>query len=178
MTQNKAKKPRPASTAARLSSPVRGGRPIRKAGIILGLLLSASMAQAPRPATAHSQESPSPEFNAAACYQLVQNAGRQIAWARWEQRLSVEKTQSAELHDGTPVWASRLVREWIADAYEWHASDEQIRQWASELGSVDHLPSAEQLSVHESIAIWMRRIGRQCGERTAHADASANLHTR
>jgi len=87
----------------------------------------------------------------------------------------VEKTRSAELHDGTPVWASRLVREWIADAYEWHASNEQIRQWAAELGSVDPLPSAEQLSVHEAIAIWMRRIGRQCGERTAHADVSANL---
>ncbi len=52
---------------------------------------------------------------------------------------------------------------------------ELIRQWAAELGSVDDLPSAEGLSVHETIAIWMRRIARRCGERDAHAGASAHL---
>jgi len=114
------------------------------------------------------------EFNPAACYGLVQDAGRQIAWARWERGFSVEKTRSAVLRDGTPEWAADLEQDWIGDAYEWHASDEQIRQWAAELGSVDNLPSAEELSVHEAIAIWMRRIGRQCSERAAHATASVN----
>jgi hypothetical protein len=67
------------------------------------------------------------------------------------------------------------VQEWIADAYQWRANEEQIRQWAAELGSVDDLPSAERLSVHETIAIWMRRIARQCGEPDKHAKIGANL---
>jgi hypothetical protein len=175
MTLNRGNEGRPASIAARLSSSVQGGRPIRNTGILLGLLLSVFMAQAPRAEAANSQEGAPPEFNAAACYRLVQDAGRQIAWARWEQRFPVDKIRSAVLRDGTPSWATDLVKYWITDAYEWEPSDQQIQQWAAELGSVDHLPSAEQLSVHEAIAIWMRRLGRQCGERAVHVDASANL---
>jgi len=67
-----------------------------------------------------------------------------------------------------------LVQGWIADAYQWRATDEQVRQWAAELGSVDNIPSAEALSVHETIAVWLRRIARSCNERD-HARASANL---
>ena len=143
-------------------------------GAILALWLCALMAQAPRPAAAHGQHGVPQEFNPAACYGLVQDAGRHIAWARWEKGFSVEKTRLEVLREEGPSWASDLETDWIADAYEWHASDEQIRQWAAELGSVDNLPSAEELSVHEAIAIWMRRIGRHCSERAAHAAASAN----
>jgi len=130
---------------------------------------------APRPAAAHGQESPTPEFNAVACYQLVQDTGRRIAWARWEQRFPAEKIRSAVLRDSTPTWAVELVKEWVTDAYEWHPSDQQVQQWAAELGSVEDLPSADRLSVHETIAIWMRRIGRQCNERDTDALASAKL---
>jgi len=173
MTQNRAAECRPASTTGRRISAVRNRRPTRNMGILLALLFSASMA--PRPVAAHDQESVAPDFNAVACYQLVQDTGRRIAWARWEQRSPVEKIRSVVLRDGTPSWAITLVKEWVTDAYEWQPSDEQVRQWAAELGSVDHLPRAEQLSVHEAIAIWMRRIGRQCSERAARADASAKL---
>jgi hypothetical protein len=87
----------------------------------------------------------------------------------------MEKTRSAVLRDDTPSWAVDLENEWIGDAYEWRASTEQIQQWAAELGSVDDLPSAQQLSVHETIAIWMRRIGRECSQRAANAPATAHV---
>jgi hypothetical protein len=147
---------------------------IRTTEILLGLLvLSAFLAQ-PRAASARSGDGAQPAFDAVACYRLVQDAGRPIAWARWEKGLSLEKTRSAKFRADTPLWAVDLVQQWIADAYQWRASDDQIRQWAAELGSVDDLPSAEALSVHETIAIWMRRIARRCGERDAHARASTN----
>ena len=143
--------------------------------ILVGVLsVSAFLAQ-PRAASARSDDGAPPQFSTVACYQMVQDAGRPIAWARWEKGLPLEKAQSAKFRDGTPVWAANLVQEWIVDAYQWRASDEQVRQWATELGSVDDLPSAEALSVHETIAIWMRRIARRCGERDAHASAPANL---
>jgi len=148
---------------------------IRNTGIFLGLLLVSAFLAQPRAASARSDDGAPPQFNAVACYQLVQHAGRPIAWARWEKGLSLERTRSAKFRDGTPVWAANLVQEWIVDAYQWRASDEQVRQWAAELGSLDDLPSAEALSVHETIAIWMRRIARRCGERDVHASAPANL---
>jgi hypothetical protein len=55
-----------------------------------------------------------------------------------------------------------LVQGWIADAYEWRATDEQVLQWARELGNAEDLPHADRLTVSETIAIWMRRIARQC----------------
>jgi hypothetical protein len=159
--------------AARNRSSERGGF-VLNAGIALALLLVACMAHSPA-AFAHAYEPAPLEFSAGACYRLVQEAGRPIAWARWEKGLSLEKTRSTGLRDDKPAWVIDLVRGWISDAYRWRATDEQIRQWAAELGSVDNLPSVETLSVHETIAIWLRRIARLCDERDVHASASANL---
>ena len=144
-------------------------------GIVLTLLLGACFTHLPRGASAHEYAPPVGEFNTVACYGLVGEAGRAIAWARWEKRLPLEKTRSAPFRANTPAWVVDLVQGWVDDAYAWRASDEQIQQWATELGSVDSLPSADALSVHETIAIWMRRIGRQCNERNVHAAASAQL---
>jgi hypothetical protein len=102
----------------------------------------------------------------AVCHELVQDAGRMVAWARWEQGFSLEKTRSAPFPPNTPPWMVALVQDWITDAYQWQATDEQILQWASELGNVEDLPHAAQLSRHETIAIWMRRIARQCTARS------------
>jgi hypothetical protein len=55
-----------------------------------------------------------------------------------------------------------MVKTWIADAYSWQVTDEQIYEWAKELGNTDDLPSATGLNRHIQIAIWMRRIVRQC----------------
>ena len=90
-----------------------------------------------------------------------------IAWARWEQHFPLEKTRSAPFPPNTPPWMIELVQEWITDAYQWQATDEQILQWASELGNVENLPHPAQLSAHETIAIWMRHIARQCSARSA-----------
>jgi len=139
------------------------------AGITLVFLLGASFTQFPRAAFAHEYQPPPAEFSTVACYGLVEAAGRSIAWARWEKHLSLEKTRSAPFRAHTPAWVIDLVQGWIDDAYQWRATEEQIRQWADELGSVEDLPNAEALNVHETIAIWMRRIGRQCNEVDAHA---------
>ena len=103
----------------------------------------------------------------AVCHELVQDAGRMIAWARWEQGFSLEKTRSAPFPPNTPSWKLALVQDWITDAYQWQATDEQILQWAAELGNVEDLPRATQLNRHELIAIWLRRIARQCTARSA-----------
>jgi hypothetical protein len=101
-------------------------------------------------------------FDRLACYELVQHEGRMIAWARWEQGYSLEKTRSGQFPEGTPDWMVTMVETWITDAYSWQVTDEQVRQWAEELGNTEHLPAANRLSRHETIAIWMRRIARQC----------------
>jgi len=137
------------------------------------LLLIAWSAQT-RAAFAHGYESPVTEFSVAACYGLVQAAGRPIAWARWEKHLSLDKTRSAPFRANTPDWVIDLVKGWIDDAYQWRVTDAQIRQWAAELGSEEDLPSADALSVHQTIAIWMRRLGRQCEERDAQVGPTAN----
>jgi hypothetical protein len=102
------------------------------------------------------------QFNPVVCYQLVHHTGRMIAWARWEEGFSLEKTRTGEFREGTPMWVVELIQGWISDAYEWRATDEQVRQWAEELGDASNLPHADQLNVHQTIAIWMRRIARQC----------------
>ena len=115
----------------------------------------------------HRQGGTPETFTRVACYDLVQHEGRMIAWARWEQGDSLEKTQAGQFPPETPEWMVSLIRRWITDAYSWQVTDEQIYQWAAELGNTDHLPSASRLSRHETIAIWMRRIARQCaGEAT------------
>jgi len=109
------------------------------------------------------------KFNLAACYQLVHHEGRMIAWARWEEHFSLEKTRSAQFAEGTPTWVVDLIQAWIADAYDWRPTDEQIHQWAEELGNAENLPSAQRLTTHETIAIWMRRIARQCDRQLEEA---------
>jgi hypothetical protein len=144
-------------------------RPIRDALLLwaVALLLYALMAW---PAKADPTEGNAPmpyRFTSGACKQLVQDAGRMIAWARWEQGYSLEKTRAAQFPAETPVWMIDLVQAWITDAYEWQVTDDQILQWASELGSVQDLPRVSQLNRHETIAIWLRRIARGC--QTPHA---------
>jgi len=139
------------------------------ARIVLLFLIGACFTQFPGAAFAHEYQPPPAEFSTVACYGLVEAAGRSIAWARWEKHLSVEKTRSAPFRAHTPTWVIDLVQGWIDDAYQWRATEEQIRQWADELGSVEDLPNADALTVHETIAIWMRRIGRQCNELDADA---------
>jgi hypothetical protein len=140
-------------------------RPILTACAVWGavllcyFILLAPAKAAPPPAAVHA-------LTPAVCYELVQDAGRMIAWARWEQGFSLEKTRSAPFPPNTPPWMLALVQDWITDAYQWQATDEQILQWASELGNVEDLPHATALSRHETIAIWMRRIARQCTARS------------
>jgi hypothetical protein len=95
---------------------------------------------------------------------MVQSAGRMIAWARWEQGLAIEQARSRSQRGDASRSQAELIEVWVNDAYQWRASDEQVREWASELGSVERAPHADQLSIHETIAIWMRRIARRCGE--------------
>lgn len=139
-------------------------RPVRDAVLVWGLvLLLYAVLAGPAQADPMERSPAMPyRFSTAACYQLVQDAGRMIAWARWEQGYSLEKTRAAQFPSETPPWMIELVQAWITDAYEWHATDDQILQWASELGSVHDLPRASQLNPHETIAIWLRRIARGC----------------
>ena len=174
MTQNRSGVARRARRTAQFRALIGRGRRVRNTAILVGLLLSPFGVELAHAAAERGHEAAPTEFSAAACYQLVRNTGRQIAWARWEQAFPVEKTRAAVLRDGSPSWAIDLQNQWISDAYQWHASDEQIRQWAAELGSVDNLPRADDLSVHESIAIWMRRIGRECGEYAGRTKTAAN----
>jgi hypothetical protein len=146
---------------------------MRHTGLSLVLALLVSAAGAP-PAQADPEGhdyTTYPQFTRLACHELVQDTGRMIAWARWEGRLSREKLQSAKMPESTPPWIIELVQVWIADAYEWRATDDQVFQWAAELGNTDGLPRANQLSEHETIAIWMRRIARQCDSPAPHAAA-------
>lgn len=106
---------------------------------------------------------PSAHYSQSACFDLVGETGRMIAWARWEGRLSRDKALTVNFEEGTPDWIVTRVQDWIVDAYHWKATDEQVRQWAVELGSTQYLPRASQLTAHETIAIWLRRIARGCG---------------
>ena len=135
----------------------------------MALLLCASAMQPVRADPEGGAASLPRQFSTVACYELVQDAGRMIAWARWERQFPLEKTLSGRFPDDTPAWAVDLVGGWITDAYQWRVTDEQVYEWAAELGNVDNLPHADRLSVHETIAIWMRRIGRQCSGHSPHA---------
>jgi hypothetical protein len=106
-------------------------------------------------------------FSRMACYNLVQREGRMIAWGRWEQGYSLERMSAGRFDPGTPEWMVTMVRHWIEDAYSWHATDEQVRQWAEELGNTANLPAAGDLTRDETIAIWMRRIARECAQQPA-----------
>jgi hypothetical protein len=108
-----------------------------------------------------------PKFDVAACYRLVRYEGRMIAWARWEERVPLAAARAAPFAEGTPGWVVDLLGGWIADAYAWQPTDEQIWQWAAELGNTENLPTVQRLTKHETIAIWLRRIARQC---SSHLD--------
>ena len=145
-----------------LASPSRSialhlGRALGLAALAAGLGLAG-----PVQADPESPELP-PTYTAPACRSLVMDTGRMIAWARWEKRYPLEKVRFDPYQDGTPAWVIQLVERWVVDAYEWKATDEQVLQWASELGNTQYLPRANQLTAHETIVIWMRRIARQCG---------------
>lgn len=141
-----------------------GFRPIFTACVVwvLALLFYALIATRAHAGSVAEHDAASRPFSPVACYQLVQQAGRMIAWARWEEGFSLEKIRSGQFREGTPDWMIVLVQGWITDAYHWRATDEQVYQWAAELGNVDNLPGADQLSAHQTIAIWLRRIARQC----------------
>ena len=141
-----------------------GLRPILAACLVwaLAVLFYAFIATRAHAGSVSEHDAVSRQFSPVACYQLVQQAGRMIAWARWEEGFSLEKMRSGQFREGTPDWMIGLVQDWITDAYQWRATDEQVHQWAAELGNVDDLPGADQLNAHQTIAIWMRRIARQC----------------
>lgn len=115
------------------------------------------------PARADPETQPLPDhFTVSACHNLALDTGRMIAWARWEQRYPLEKVRFDPYEPGTPDWVISLTEGWVKDAYQWRATDDQVLQWASELGSTQYLPKASQLTKHEHIAIWLRRIARNC----------------
>jgi hypothetical protein len=145
------------------SACVRRWRALVGAAILFCIFVPPHASADPRPAP--------PEFNRVLCYQMVQQEGRLIARARWEQGASLDKTRAAKLGAGGPPWIADLVQSWIRDAYAWQVTDEQVRQWAEELGDASNLPSASRLTVHQTIAIWMRRISRQCDGPRAQAGA-------
>ncbi len=102
-------------------------------------------------------------FDTAACYQLVQDTGRMIAWARWELG-APENAVVVRFQEDTPVWIVDLTNRWVEDAYHWEITDDQVRQWASELGERSASPPAGELTTSQTIAIWLRRIALQCHE--------------
>ena len=118
---------------------------------------------------ARAQDRLPPEFNPVTCHQLAEEAGRMIAWARWEGGYSLDKTLSGQFREDTPAWMVDLVEGWIVDAYQWQATDEQIEQSAAEVGYAGELPRAEQLNVGQTIALWMQRIARQCDRQEVRA---------
>lgn len=108
-------------------------------------------------------------FDRPACYWVAQSAGRGIARARWELHQPEAKIRSAPLPQHTPDWIVAVVGDWITDAYRWTPTDADVRAWAEELGNAADVPPAAQLTVSETIAIWMRRIGRDCDAREKNA---------
>ncbi len=144
-------------------------RLLRTASLVLAIALLA-----PGFATADPESPPLPvRYSQSACHRLVMDAGRMIAWARWEQRLSLERVRTGPIREGTPDWVVHLVQGWVTDAYQWQPTNEQIHQWARELGSTTFLPRVDQLTKHETIAIWLRRIARACPEQEAAPGSAA-----
>jgi hypothetical protein len=127
----------------------------------LGIVLGTCAASAGAQITGDGRSDP---VSRIVCYRMVQTSGRAIAWARWEQGLPIEQARMRSQRDEAPRPQVELVESWVSDAYQWRATDEQVREWAAELGNVERVPNADRLSAHETIAIWMRRIARHCGE--------------
>jgi hypothetical protein len=130
---------------------------------ILALVFLAALMPMARAAPEERDDGTPEVLDAAACYQLVQDTGRMIAWARWELG-APESNVVVRFEDDTPEWIVDLTNRWIADAYHWEATDDQIRQWTTELGEGTGSSRADQLTTPQTIAIWLRRIARQCSE--------------
>ena len=144
-------------------------RLLRTAGLVLSVALLS-----PGLATADPEAPPlPPRYNQSVCHALVMDAGRMIAWARWEQRLSLERVLTSPTRAGTPDWVAQLVQVWMTDAYRWQPTSAQIHQWGEELGSTKSLPRVDQLTKHETIAIWLRRIARGCLAQGASPETAA-----
>jgi len=152
----------------------RGARRFARAAALVPCVALLCAVAAPRMAPADAELPPLPQhYSQAVCHALVMDAGRMIAWARWEQRLSLERVRAGPVREGTPGWVTQLVQGWITDAYQWQPTNDQIHQWAEELGSTRFLPRVEQLTKHETIAIWMRRIARGCPSEEPASTAAA-----
>jgi hypothetical protein len=149
-----------------------GYRTIGTAPIWPALLLLCALMVPSAQADPGEGREPTPEvFNVVACYRVAQHEGRMVAWARWEKRFPLEKIRSVEFEAGTPTWVIDRIQAWILDAYTWQVTDDQVQQWATELGNTEDLPRANGLTIHQKIAIWMRRISRQCDDQQARVSA-------
>jgi hypothetical protein len=132
--------------------------------LLAAFALIASLSAAGGPARAQDAGLQSPaRVDRRACYRMVQEAGRWVAWARWEEHLPIDVARSRSPSNSEPEPQARLVDAWIDDAYRWHVTDAQVQEWAAELGHAGSVPHADELSVHETIAIWLRRVARGCG---------------
>ncbi len=129
----------------------------------------ALLASAPASADPRNPYQLPEKFDRVVCYWVAQQLGRTIAWARWEQDYTEAKTRAAGLGQGTPTWVTDVIGDWIGDAYAWRPTDEQVRTWAEELGDVGDVPRASDLTRYQTIAVWMRRIGRDCDARETGA---------
>lgn len=127
-------------------------------GAVASLLLAASL---PAASAAPDRGAALPqEFDAAACQQLVLDTGRMIAWVRWELG-APEHSVVVQFEEQTPDWIIALTDRWMADAYHWQATDDQVRE---ALGDDTAASRAEELTTPQTIAVWMRRIARTCRE--------------
>lgn len=139
-----------------------------RTGLAAAALVAALGGAGLSPARADPEPQVLPDtFTRGACYSVAYREGRMIAWGRWEQKYPLAKMRDAGFAEGTPSWVMQMVNAWVEDAYVWKVTDDQVLLWAKELGDTSHLPAAEKLTVHETIAIWMRRLARDCD---AHAD--------
>jgi hypothetical protein len=130
---------------------------------LIGSVLAAGLCAGASQASAQDPGPPQPlGVDRLVCYRMVQDAGRWVAWARWEQRMPIDVARLRGPANGAPQARARLIDAWMDDAYRWQPTDEQVREWAEELGSAASVPHANELTVHETIAIWLRRTARAC----------------
>jgi hypothetical protein len=108
-----------------------------------------------------------PVTKMAVCYARVNDTGRWIAFNRWEDNQPYVKLQ---FQGAIPQWVKDLFEEWNKDAYSWEPTEEEIYLWATELGNTENLPTVQQLTKHQKIAIWLRRIARGCPNLKGSAD--------
>jgi hypothetical protein len=66
-----------------------------------------------------------------------------------------------QFEEQTPDWIIALTDRWMADAYHWEPTDDQVRE---ALGDDTAASRAEELTTPQTIAVWMRRIARTCRE--------------